>query len=238
MFVPPGLKGSAKWGEVWLVRKNENLDDDLRTRERLVMLALLGKDAEFLRNQRPALLELGVIREKLRILARGEIPTASTLPPERTIGAATPFDSIITGIRVESRPATAPELAAGLSKTRTALKDSVKTIKRRLQTRMDRLRAERSDQKQIMFGGARGSATPYKVMASPVLMDGSFIFESVRPGDYLLYAQYSLQEWFVTVPITVSGGTTQKDIPRLPGVLLDSKAIISSEALCNQILAM
>ena len=54
MYVPPGLQGNAQWGEVWLVHDSPELEYDLKERERLVTLALLGKDVEFLRRQLPA----------------------------------------------------------------------------------------------------------------------------------------------------------------------------------------
>ncbi len=238
MYVPPGLQGNAQWGEVWLVHDSPELEYDLKERERLVTLALLGKDVEFLRRQLPALIQLGVLREKINILNRGQIPTAITLPPRREITALTPFDSIFQGIVVESRPATAPELAAGLDKLKDELRDSVEAIHRRLQTSMDSLRAARAEQKRIMFAGANGSATPKRVMAAPVGLDGRFSFSDVPPGKYRLHAQYRLQQWFVSVPLEVGRSDVQKDIPRLPGVLLDSRAIINTEALCAKILAL
>ena len=235
MFIPPGMRGTAQWGDVWLVRDHQRLRENLAERERLLVLALLRNDADFMRVERDGLIGLAAIREKLHVLNRGEIPVRVVRPPEREIGALTTMDSVIAGVRVISRPATAPELATGIEVQKQQLKDQMRQIREKLRQSADNLRRQRSDQKGALLAGADGVVVQARVKSVPVGMDGKYSFESVPAGEYGLYSRYRLLEWFVLTAVHIPPGVVVKDIPRLPGAILDSKAILSLDALCAEI---
>jgi len=235
MFIPPGMRGTAQWGDVWLIQDYERLQADLGERERLLVLALLGKDAEFMRVERDALLQLAAIREKLNVLNRGEIPVQVIMPRQREITALTLMDSVIAGVRVTSRPATAPELATEIEAQKQRLKGSTREIREKMAPSVENLRRQRSDQKRALLAAADATAAQVRIRSAPVGMDGRYVFDKVRSGDYGLYSRYRLLEWFVLTPVCISPGIVVKDIPRLPGAILDSKAIASLDALCAEI---
>jgi len=235
MFIPPGMRGTAQWGDVWLIRDYERLQADLGERERLLVLALLGKDAEFMRVQRDALLQLAAIREKLNVLNRGEIPVRVIMPRQREITALTLVDSVIAGVRVTSRPATAPELAREIEAQKQRLRGSTREIREKMAPSVENLRRQRSDQKRALLAAADIIAAQVRTRSAPVGMDGRYVFDKVRSGDYGLYSRYRLLEWFVLTPVRISPGIVVRDIPRLPGAILDSKAIVSLDALCAEI---
>ncbi len=235
MFIPPGMRGTAQWGDVWLIRDYERLQADLGERERLLVLALLGKDAEFMRVERDALLQLAAVREKLNVLNRGEIPVRVTMPRQREITALTLMDSVIAGVRVTSRPATAPELATEIEAQKQRLKGSTREIREKMVPSVENLRRQRSDQKRALLAAADIIAAQVRIRSAPVGMDGRYVFDKVRSGDYGLYSRYRLLEWFVLTPVRISPGVVVKDIPRLPGAILDSKVIVSLDAFCAEI---
>jgi len=238
MYVPPGLQGNAQWGDIWLVHDYERLRDDLVERERLLVLALLSKDADFLRQEKKQLMELGVIRAKLEVLNRGEVPVRAELPSDREITPLVTVDTLIAGIRVQSRPATAPELATEIERMKRVLKDSAIVIRDRMERLITELRGQRSEQKRLLLAGADGVARQVRIASSPVGMDGRYFFDGVPWGNYGLYARYRLLEWYVLAPATVVSGDVRQDIPRLPGPVLESKAVVNLDALCAQIARM
>lgn len=235
MFIPPGMRGSAQWGDIWLVRDYEKLRGDLNERERVLVLSLLGKEADFMRAERDALLELAAIREKLNVLNRGEMPLRVVLPPRREIGVLTSLDSVIAGVRVVSRSATAPELATEIDVQKQRLKDSMREIRGKLEPSVGNLRLQRSDQKRTLLAGADEVAARVRVAQTSVGMDGRYFFDNVARGEYGLYSRYRLLEWFVIAPVRVTPGVVVKDIPRLPGAVVDSKVTAALDALCAEI---
>ena len=238
MYVPPGLRGTAQWGSVWLIRQSDQTRHDLAEHERLLKLALFNKEVAFLRAQKDAILQLGAVRAKIEALNRGEIPVQTILPRSVTITPLTRVDSLIAKVKVRTRPATAPELATKVARMKQALKDSAVAIRRRMQSAIDELRRQRAEQKDFLLADADAIAKRRLLRTTIVRMDGHFFFNDVPVGTYDLYGRYDLMKWFVLTPVTVRPGVVRQDISRPAGIILESKAVVSIDALVTQIKQM
>ena len=235
MHVPPGLQGTAQWGNVWLVTNYDRLRRDLAEHERVLRLALLAKDSDFLRSKEAVVLRLGVIEAELKALNNGRIPVQSIAPKSVPITPLTSLDSLIVGIEVVTRPATAAERGDTIERMRQALKDSAIVIRGQMYSAVKDLIQQRSEQKQRLLADADGIVAPQRLRSVRVQLDGEYFMDDVPVGRYGLYGQYVLSQWFVLTPVTVEGGTVQRDIPRLSNLVSESRAISSLDALCNRI---
>ena len=236
MFVPSGVRGEARWGEVWLLSDNRQVENELRSHERILVLALLGKDTEFLRQWREQIIQLGVIQERLDALNEQRIPRRNVIPAGRQITPVMTLDSLIAGISVVSTPATPAQIQSGeLGRMKEQEKRRAREIRRGFNDAVRSLRNQRSQQKQYFLSDADAIASQYKIKTSQVGLDGRFILDDVRPGEYSLYGRYSLTSWFEIVPVTVGVGTISKDIPRLPSIVQQSRVTVSLDALCSMI---
>ena len=237
MFVPQGVRGeNVRWGEVWLLNDNGQVENELRSHERILVLALLGKDTEFLRQAQEQIEQLGVAQARLNALSENRIPRRDIIPPRPAVNPISTLDSLIAGIRVESAAATPSQLSSGqIDRLKEQEKQRAREIRRTLNDAVRNLRNQRNQQKQYFLSDADAIAAQYRVKSTPVAMDGRYTLEDIRPGTYSLYGRYSLTSWFEIIPVTVGTTTTTKDIPRLPGIVQQSRASAGLEALCSMI---
>jgi|SaaInl4_150m_RNA_FD_contig_21_1126180_length_1605_multi_5_in_0_out_0_1 hypothetical protein len=232
MYVPARLRGSAKWGEVWLLRNYRQVQQNLRPHWRILRLVLVGKDTEFLRVERRHISQLGVIKAKLEALNRNEIPLEVIMPREYRLNPFTTVDSLTAGIVLKTRPATSSEDATGeLLKLKDELKETAKGIRRNMTQSVSTLRAQRLDQKRFFLDDADEMVRPYRITSTNVGMDGHFQMSGVTPGEYALYGRYILLSWFQITPITVVPGDVVKDIPRIPSIAQESRSLIEVETM-------
>ncbi len=239
MFVPRGLQGSAKWGEVWLLRNYQRVRNELKSHERILVLALLGKDAEFMRRERDKIMEIGAINEKLAALNRREVPVSVEMPPRISITAMTSLDSLVSGITVRTRPATDTEVATGeLTGMKAELTEQAVQLRESMEPSIRALQQQRADQKMFFLSDADGLARQHRLRQVDVRMDGNFTMNEVPLGEYGLYGRYVLISWFEMTPVVVRPGLTHQDIPRLPTVIQESSVIVSLDAIINLIRRM
>jgi hypothetical protein len=236
MYVPSRLRGSAKWGEVWLLRNYRQVQQDLQPHWRILRLVLVGKDVEFLKQERGHILELGIIKAKIDALNRREIPLGIIKPRQYPITPYATVDSLISGIIVKTRPATSAEDATGgVIKLKDELKVAAKAIRRNMDQSISTLRSQRKDQKQFFLEDADEIVRPFRVNSANVGMDGHFQINVTTPGEYGLYGRYILLSWFQITPVTIVPGDVVKDIPRIPSIAQESRALISVEILVRVI---
>jgi len=239
MFVPRGLQGSAKWGEVWLLRDYQRVRNELKSHERILVLALLGKDAEFMRRERDNIMKIGVINKKMAALNRRQVPVSVTMPRQREITALTPMDSLVAGIAILTRPATDEEVATGeLTGMKAELKEQADNLRREMDSSIRTLQQQRSDQKRFFLSDADGIAAQHTLRRVDVHMDGEYSIPNVPVGEYGLYGRYLLMSWFEMAPVVVPPGVIRKDLPRLPSVVQESGAVVSLDAMVNLIRRM
>lgn len=234
MFVTPGLQGSAPWGEVWLLRNYDRVRSDLSEHERLLTLALLQHDAEFMRAELDNILRIGEIRAQLNALRREEIPVRTTRPTNPTITPLTPIDSLFSLVQVQTRAATAAEKAT-LGTRIKALQDSAIVVRGRMQASVNDLSQKYATKKASLLKDADEIATRHRLMSTTVRMDGEYRFEKVKRGNYGLYGRYSLMRWFVLEPVNVNTASVTRDIGRLRSAIVDSRAVTVLDATVNQI---
>ena len=234
MYVPAGLRGSAQWGEVWLVRHYDRLRRDLAEHERLLVLSLLGKDAGFMRSEVDNILRIGELRAQAQALQNGEIPVRTVWPSTPTVTPLTIIDSLFASVTIRTRPASASE-QAGLDRRLRAVQDSAIVVRGRMQRSVSELMRQRADQKSLLLEDADAKAEQHRISSSLVRMDGQYAIENVPESEFGLYGRYVLMRWYVLSPVIVSAGGVQRNIPRLPGLITESKAITSLDAQVNRI---
>jgi hypothetical protein len=234
MYVPTGLRGRAPWGEVWLVSDYDQLKRDLVEHERLLILSLMNKDAEFMRSELSSLLKISEIEAKIRALSDNRIPTQTIMPSTTTITAMTPVDTLLASVKVLSRAAN-PREQGSIAERIQALQDSAIVIRGRMQPSVSKLMRQRSDQKDLLLANADAIAEKNRVFNSSVFMDGEYQIPAVATGGYGLYGRYILMRWYALTPVTVTEGYTSRDIPRLQGLVTESRAVTTLDVMINQI---
>ncbi len=234
MFVTPGLQGSAPWGEVWLVRNFDRVKSDLSEHERLLALALLQHDAEFIRAELDNILRIGEIRAQVNVLRREEIPVRTTRPTDPAITSLTQIDSLFSLVQVQTRAATAAEKAT-LSERIKALQDSATVVRGRMQASINDLSQKYAEKKASLLKDADEIATRHRLMSTTVYMDGEYRFENVKRGSYGLYGRYSLVRWFVLESVNVNATSITRDIGRVRSAIVDSRAATGLDAAVSQI---
>lgn len=234
MYVPPGLQGTAQWGEVWLVRNYSGLRDRLAEHQRVLILSLINGETEFMRSERENILRVAEVKARLEALERGLMPTDVVMRPDRPSSFFTSMDSLLSSVHVNARQPTAAELRAipGMKK---ALQDSAIVIRGRMQPSVNHLMKRRMDVKQSLMTEADALVERYRLASKPVRMDGAYSFGTVPSGDYGIYGRYVLLKWYVMNPAVVSRGTVRIDIPRLPGLITESRAVTSLDLAVNRI---
>jgi hypothetical protein len=234
MYVPSGLHGRAPWGEVWLVTDYDQLKRDLVQHEQLLVLSLMNKDAEFMRSELSNLLKISEIEVKIRSLSDNRIPTRTIMPSTPTVTAITPVDTLLASVNVLSRAATPREQGSIIERIR-ALQDSAIVIRGRMQPSVSKLMRQRSDQKDLLLANADAIAEKNRVISSSVFMDGDYQLPPVATGGYGLYGRYVLMRWYALTSVTVREGYTSHDIPRLHGLVTESRAVTTLDAMVNRI---
>jgi len=235
MHVPPGLQGTAQWGSVWLVERPDELMRDLSEHERLLRLALVAKEAAFLRSQERGIMRLVEIKARLEALADARIPVTTEIPDDQTITTFTPFDSLAAHVTITTRPASEAEHGEVIEGLRSALKDSAIVIRGRMYDAVKDLIQLRSDQKGRLLADADGIVAEHRVRSVRVQLDGEYFMDDIAVGDYGLYGRYVLNQWFVLTPVAIPGGTVQHDVPRLSTLVSESRVVSSLDALTNRI---
>jgi hypothetical protein len=235
MHVPAGLQGTAQWGSVWVVEGPAQLSRDLAEHERLIRLALLGKDAEFLRSQQTGIVRLAEIEARLVALNAGRIPTRVSLPKALDITPITPLESLTSDVSVETRDPLASEGEEAIDGLKRALKDTAIVVRGRMYHAVKDLIQRRSDQKARLLADADGIVAEHRIMSARVQLDGEFFLDGIPVGEYGLYGRYVLNQWFVLVPVSITGGMVQRDIPRLSNLVSESRAVSTLDAMVTRI---
>lgn len=234
MFVLPGLQGSAVWGEVWLLRNYDRVKSDLSEHERVLSLALLQHDSDFLRKELPNIIRIGEIQSQVDALRQGRIPTGTTRPRNPTITPLTPIDSLFALVKIQSRVATAAEQKTLRDRIRV-LQDSATVVRGRMQPSVSELSRKYATEKAALLKDADAIASRYRVTSATVRMDGEYRFEKIRRGSYALYGRYSLLRWYVLESVNVNNVVVNKDIGRLRSAISDSRAVTALDAVISEI---
>lgn len=234
MYVPPGLQGSAPWGEVWLLRNYDRVRSDLSEHERLLTLALMQHDAEFIRAELEHILRIGEIQAQVNALRREEVPVRTTRTATPTITPLTSVDSLMSLVQVQTRPATATEKAT-LNTRIKALQDSATVVRGRMQSSINNLSQKYAEEKAALLTDADAIAKRHRLASTTVRMDGEYRFDNVKRDSYGLYGRYSLMRWFVLESVSVNNAVVTRDMGRLRGAIVNSKAVTLLEATVNQI---